>query len=88
MKATRCVKITVEKHEIRFVHFGQNASLYCQNCEMQRQHLTVAQMAIVLSISETDVFRLCENKQIHSVETVEGQILICADSILTFEKDK
>jgi hypothetical protein len=40
-------------------------------------------MSTVLEISEIIVFRLFEGKQFHSIETADGKLMLCADSIYT-----
>jgi protein-arginine kinase activator protein McsA len=86
MKATRRTKIRLEKHELKLVRGGQTATLFCQNCQTETRHLTVAQTAQVLEMSEMAVFRLAESGQIHSIETADGRLLICTNSGLKIEK--
>ena len=83
MNATRRVKIKLEKHELKVIRFGRRRKFFCEICQMETQHLTVSQMAIVLAISEMNIFRLAECKQIHSIETMDGKLMLCADSIHT-----
>lgn len=81
MKATKKLKIKLEKHELKVIHFGRRRKFFCEICRTETQHLTVSQMATVLGISEVQVFRLAESGQIHSIETADGKLMICADSI-------
>ncbi len=80
MKATRRTKIRVEKHELKFVRVSGNTRHFCQNCLTETEHFSIAKMATVLGVSERTVFRLAEIEQIHSLETADGKLLICADS--------
>lgn len=84
MKTTRHTKIRLEKHEIKLVWFAQRESLYCRFCNAERQHLTVAETARSLNLSEREVFRLVESRQIHSIENDEGQLFICTYSAANF----
>ncbi len=86
MKAIRRTKIRVEKHELKFVRVSGNVQQFCQNCLTETEHLPITQMATVLGVSERTVFRLAEIEQIHSLETADGKLLICADSAANFEK--
>lgn len=81
MNATKRLKIKLESHELKIVRFGRRQKFFCQNCQMETQHLTVDQMAICLEVSEINVFRLAENGRVHWLETGEGKLMICADSI-------
>lgn len=84
MKATKRIKITAEKHELKIISFGRSRKLFCEICQTETRHLTVAQTATALVISEMEIFRLAESKQIHSTETTDGKLLICADSVECF----
>ncbi len=82
MMATKRLKIKLEKHEVKVIRFGRNQKLFCQNCQTETQHLTVAQTAQVLKLSERVVFRIAESEQIHSTETADGKLMICAESVI------
>ena len=86
MNATKRVKIRLETHEIKFVRFNQESVFFCQNCGKDTHHLTVSQMAKLLSLSERKIFCLTESEQIHFTEMFDGKLLICADSAVNFEK--
>lgn len=85
MKTTRRTKIRLEKHEIKLIRFGQKTMFFCESCKRETKHFTIAQIAAMLGVSEKKVFRLAENGQIHSTETEEGQLFICADSTANFD---
>lgn len=86
MKTTRRTKIRFEKHELTLIRLSRSTSFFCPGCRTETAHLTIVQTAIALAISEKDVFRLADGGQIHSIETTNGQLLICADSAAHFEK--
>jgi predicted DNA-binding protein (UPF0251 family) len=81
MKATRRTKIRLETHELKIVRFGQRESMYCPFCAAETKHLTVAETAEIMEMSEREVFRLVESEQLHSTETAERRLLICAELI-------
>ncbi len=85
MKRTRRTKIRFEKHELKLIRLSRNASLFCLTCQTETSHLTVAHAAKLFGISEKTVFTLAANEQIHSIETADGRLLICADSIGNFD---
>lgn len=77
MKATKRIKIRLEKHELRMIRFEGKQIIFCRNCQAKTQHLTVLETAIAFGTSEMNVFRLIEDSQIHSTETENGRLLIC-----------
>jgi len=86
MKVTRSLKFTAEKYELTVIRYGQTKKMFCHFCQSERQHSTVSETAQVLNLSEREVFRLVESEQIHSVETVDGKLFICGDSVECFLK--
>ena len=86
MKAIRHTKITIEKHELKFVRTSGNVRHFCRICLTETEHLPIAQLAVLLMVSEKTLFRLAEFEMIHSTETTDGRLLICADSAANFEK--
>lgn len=81
MKATKLIKIRLEKHELKVVRFGFRKSFFCEKCQKEMPHLTIAEVANALGITEKNVFHLVESEQFHSVETAEGKVLICKKSL-------
>jgi len=77
MNATRTTKITFKKSESRFIRAAGERIVFCRDCEAQNPHFPVIQIAALLGISEKSLFRLVENGTLHSVETLEGWLLIC-----------
>ena len=77
MKTVRRTKIRLEKHELTTIRFSRKARFFCADCQTQVNHLTVAQAANALAVSEKNIFRLAENGQIHSTETADGKLMIC-----------
>jgi hypothetical protein len=87
MKLTRRTKIRFEKLELTQVRVSRNASFFCKNCQSETEHLTVAQAAFALVVSEKSIFYMTENERFHSIETANGQILICAASFVFGDTD-
>lgn len=86
MKRTHRTNIRFEKHEFKLIRLSRNAILFCVKCQSETSHLTVAHTAKIFGMSEKTVFILAANEQIHSTETADGRLLICADSIGNFER--
>lgn len=77
MKIIRHTKIRLETRELKVVRFRGNSYHFCQNCQTQRQLLTITETVLLLKISERELFRLIASGQIHPVETTDGKLLIC-----------
>lgn len=88
MKATRRTTIRFEKHELKIVRMARYERLLCEMCEMETAHLPIAQIAMLLSVSEKTVFCLAEYELIHSTETEGGNLLICMNSVGSFSDGK
>lgn len=80
--ATKRLEISVEKHELKVIHFGRSQKLFCLDCQTETKHLTVAQTAAALNMSEINIFRLAESKQIHTTELADGKLMICIDVLI------
>ncbi len=88
MKATQRTTIRFEKHELKIIRMSQSERLLCELCETETAHLPVAQIAVLLAMTEKAVFRLAECELIHSTETNCGKLLICMDSVGSFSDGK
>jgi hypothetical protein len=86
MKTIRHTKITIEKRELKFVRTSGNVRRFCQICQIEAEHLPIAQMSVLLMVSERTLFRLAEFEMLHFAETTDGRLLICAASAANFEK--
>ncbi len=85
MKRMRRTKIRFEKHELTLIRLSRNASLFCLTCQTKTSHLTIAHTAKVFGMSEKTVFTLAATERIHSIETADGRLLICAASAANLE---
>jgi hypothetical protein len=81
MKTTRRLIITIENYELKIARFHKRRRIYCFDCQTETLHFTVSQLAVLLVISEIAIYRLCERKCLHANETIDGKLLICAESI-------
>ena len=90
MKAKQQTEITIETHEITIIRVNarQTTTVFCDVCRTRLGHFSVARAAAVLKISETAVFRLVENRQIHSTETAAGALLVCSNSLAALAEDR
>lgn len=83
MRKKQRTEIRFETHEVTIIRFRQtqSATRFCAACRASVRHLPISRAAAILRISETEVFRLVESKQIHSTETETGELLVCQNSL-------
>lgn len=83
MKEQKRLEVFWETHEITTISFKRklSASFFCQSCRAETLHLTVSEAASITKFSEFTIFRLVEMNQVHSIETANGQLLLCSNSL-------
>ena len=80
MKRKRRLEITVEKDE-RFIlkRSGSGVPIKCTECGGQ---MITTEVAVTMTdISSRTLHRRAEGKQIHFMETPEGLLLVCLNSL-------
>jgi hypothetical protein len=87
MKTKKQQTITIETHEVTIIRFKHGRSFISfDECQRNTLHLSVVRAVSVLSLGETEIYRLAESKQIRYLETETGELLICGNSFLTKNK--
>ena len=78
----RRIEITVEKRRL-IVLRRQRPSVHdwCADCGEQVAMLTPDQAATIASVSSRMIYRRVEAGEMHYLETPEGHLLVCANSI-------
>jgi hypothetical protein len=86
MRLRRQFVITAEKTETYTVRQEppQPFQAYCEKCDRGIRCLTVDQTVSVTDLSARTIFRLVEAGDLHSIETDEGHLLICPNSVALF----
>jgi hypothetical protein len=78
--------IVVEIDErIALTNTEQQFGAYCSKCKKMTDMATPKTAGIVTGISEREVFRLIEAKEIHFIEN--DRVLVCIESIRNLEPD-
>jgi hypothetical protein len=81
--------ITNETHEIFILRRGKNTySEFCAKCGKIVAMLNLDAATIETGIRTREVFNLLESGETHSIETSNGQLLICKDSLLRIHKNE
>ena len=83
MKREIKMRITVSKDEITVIKKMPGKALAtCQPCGRQVEMATPEQAVTLTGIHSRTIYRWVEGGQVHFIETAEGHLLICLDSLL------
>ena len=78
----RRIEITVEKRRLIVLRRAPAPILdWCADCGEQVAMLTPDQAAAIASVSSRMIYRRVEAGEMHYLETPEGHLLVCANSI-------
>lgn len=84
-------RITISKSEVLVIRKSQGLALAdCPQCARQTQMLAAEQVVTLSGISSLNLFKLVESGQLHFLETAQGHLLICLESLrarLSTEKE-
>ncbi len=78
----RRIEITVEKRRLIVLRRARAPILdWCADCGEQVAMLTPDQAATIARVSSRTIYRRVEAGEMHYLETPEGHLLVCANSI-------
>ncbi len=79
-------RIVVEIDElIAVTNEEQQFEAYCSECKKMTQMATPKTAGVLTEISEREVFRLIEGKEIHFIEN--ARVLVCTESLRNLRGD-
>ena len=81
MKTRKRTEIKVETHEVTILRFRQNKKIFCKLCGMNTLHLSLDQVAVLLSLAESEIQSLAEARQLHSNAAANGTLFLCGNSL-------
>jgi hypothetical protein len=81
LKTTRRTRITVETERRLVITSRMNHAAPCAECGGPSRLVTVEQAAALTRISARAAYRMVEAHDVHFVETAEGALLICLNSL-------
>lgn len=86
MRLRRQFVITAEKFETFTVRQEppRSSQAYCEKCDQAIPFLTVDQTVNVTGLGARTIFRLVEAGQLHALETEEGYLILCPNSVAFF----
>lgn len=82
MSRKRRIEITVET-TLLIVRHTSLLPVWCSECPFPVQLITPETAAALLGVSTRTFFRKVEAGQFHFVETAEGNLLVCPNSLAT-----
>ena len=84
MKTRKRTEITIETDRLVVVS-GRKVSIvsWCRECNQRVQMVTVDEAAAMAGLSSRTVYRWIEAEKIHSIETSERLLLVCALSLMS-----
>jgi hypothetical protein len=75
-------RITVRKSEVIVIQKSQGVILAdCPQCNRHTEMLSAEQAVTLTGISSLNLFKLVESGQVHFLETSQGHLLICLESL-------
>jgi len=80
MKRKR-TEITIETDRMFYISSPRIVFSWCAACDAEVQMVTVDEAAILRRVNSRTVFQWAEQGRIHFVETPEGRLFICPNSL-------
>jgi hypothetical protein len=78
----RRIEITVERQRLVLVkRSNPSTTIWCETCAERPPMLTLDEAARLLGISERDIFRRVEAREVHYTETAGGRLYVCGSSL-------
>lgn len=76
-------EVAIEVDEVVFVRdfSNQNGRAWCVDCASEVVMVTPAQAAVIARVSVRDINRRVEAGLLHFLETPEGYLMVCANSL-------
>ena len=74
--------ITIETHrQVRIYSRRASFVAWCEDCGAAALMLVPAQAAAICGASERRIFRLVERGELHFIETSQGTLFVCGNSL-------
>lgn len=74
-------KITIETQRRTVVRFPRRLTIWCEACGQSVQMIAADEAAVRAGVSTRTIYRPVERGQLHFVETDEGRLLNCPNSL-------
>jgi hypothetical protein len=84
VKKERRTEITIKTERSISIKSSRALTALCEQCGRQVQMFTPGQAALISGLSSRVVYHRVEMGEVHFMETVEGLLLVCLDSLLGY----
>ena len=81
MTKTRRMRITIQTERLLMMNRGRNEDSLCPSCSSQVRMVTVDQAASMSGVNSREIYRRIEAGKLHFIETSEGSLLLCFNSM-------
>lgn len=78
------MRITIQTERLLVVNQGESLYRLCSACGHEVRMITIDQAATLTQISSLEVYREVEAGTLHFLETANGSVLICLNSLIGF----
>lgn len=82
LKKERRTEITLKTERTISIKSSRALTALCEACGREVQMFTPGQAALITGLSSREVYHRVEMGEVHFMETVEGLLLVCLDSLL------
>jgi hypothetical protein len=81
LKIRRTIEITVEREEVFRIRKPINrTAVWCAECGSNAPMVGIEEAMVVLGISLQELVRRAVSRDVHSIETPDGELLVCINS--------
>ena len=75
-------EITIETHQVQIVRRGERGiDIWCADCAATVRMVTPEAAAVLADVTRRTIYRRIEAAALHFVETPEGALFICTNSL-------
>ena len=85
MKKERRTEIKLISERTISINSNRAMNALCEHCGREVEMFTPGQAALISGLSSREVYQRVESGDVHFVETVEGLLLVCLDSLFRLQ---
>ena len=86
MKNRKHTEISLETHEITIIRMKNRRTAFCEFCQTEVWMLPPEAAALISQSTSRTIFRRVEAGELHFIETSEGALLVCSNSLESSRK--
>jgi hypothetical protein len=81
MTKTRRMSITIQTERLLVINRSRGLYSLCAACGDEVRMVTIDQAAVLARVTSREIYREVEAGMLHFIETTEGSLLICFNSL-------